>query len=50
MILQPSSAACERVFSMLKAIMGEQQQARAKEDYQETAIMMRYNQLQRGDA
>jgi hypothetical protein len=50
MILQPSSAACERVFSMLKAIMGEQQQSRAKEDYQEAAIMTRYNQLQRGNA
>jgi hypothetical protein len=33
MLLQPSSAACERVFSMLKAIMGDQQQANAKQDY-----------------
>lgn len=47
MILQPSSAAAERIFSMLKAIMGDQQQARAKEDYQEAAIMTRYNELQR---
>jgi hypothetical protein len=47
MILQPSSAAAERVFSMLKAIMGDQQQARSLEDYQEAAIMTRYNELQR---
>lgn len=47
LILQPSSAAAERVFSMLKAIMGEQQQNSALEDYQEAAIMTRYNALQR---
>jgi hypothetical protein len=47
LILQPSSAAAERIFSMLKALMGDQQQARALEDYQEAAIMTRYNQLQR---
>ena len=48
LILQPSgSAAVERVFSMLKNLMGDQQQARSMEDYQEAAIMSRYNQLQR---
>jgi hypothetical protein len=47
LILQPSSAAAERVFSMLKNLMGDQQQARSMEDYQEAAIMSRYNQLQR---
>jgi hypothetical protein len=47
LILQPSSAAAERVFSMLKALMGDQQMARALEDYQEAALMSRYNQLQR---
>lgn len=47
MVLQPSSAAAERVFSMLKNLMGEQQQNSALEDYQETSIMTRYNQLQR---
>ena len=47
MILQVSSAAAERVFSMLKAIMGDQQAASALQDYQQTAIMTRYNQLQR---
>jgi hypothetical protein len=48
MICQASSAAAERVFSMLKALIGEQQQANALEDYQEGAIMARYNGLQRG--
>jgi hypothetical protein len=41
MVLQPSSAAAERVFSMLKNLMGEQQQNSALEGYQEAAIMTR---------
>jgi hypothetical protein len=49
MICQPSSAAAERVFSMLLALMGPQQQARALQGTQEAAIMARYNGLQRGD-
>jgi len=47
MILTPSSAAAERVFSMLKALIGDNQQANALEDYQQTSIMLHYNQLQR---
>jgi hypothetical protein len=47
LILQPSSAAAERVFSMLKALMGDQQMGHALQDYQEAALMIRYNQLQR---
>jgi hypothetical protein len=48
MICAPSSAAAERIFSMLKALIGDQQQANALQDYQEAAIMARYNGLQRG--
>jgi hypothetical protein len=47
MILPPSSAAAERVFSMLKSLIGDQQMALTLEDYQETSIMLHYNQLQR---
>jgi hypothetical protein len=47
MILQPSSAAAERVFSMLKALIGELQMANTLTDYQQTSIMLHYNQLQR---
>ena len=46
-ICQPSSAAAECVFSMLKALFGDQQMANARQDYQEAAIMTRYNKLQR---
>ena len=46
MLLQPSSAAAERVFSMLKALMGDQQ-ASALEDYQQAGLMIHYNQLMR---
>jgi hypothetical protein len=49
MVCQPSSAAAERVFSMLKAVMGEQQQANALEDYQEATMLARYNGLMRGE-
>jgi len=48
MICQASSAAAERIFSMLKALIGEQQQATALQDYQQAAIMARYNGIQRG--
>ena len=47
MLLQPSSAAAERVFSMLKALMGDQQASKALQDYQQAALMIHYNQLQR---
>ena len=47
MLLQPSSAAAERVFSMLKALMGDQQASRALEDYQQAGLMIHYNQLMR---
>jgi hypothetical protein len=49
MICQCSSAAAERVFSVLKALMGAQQCGSAKEDYQEAALFSRYNGLQRGE-
>ena len=45
MICTSSSAAAERVFSMLKAIIGDQQQARTLEDAQEAFIMAHYNGL-----
>lgn len=47
MLLQPSSAAAERVFSMLKALMGDQQMNSALVDYQEASIMLHYNQGER---
>ena len=47
MLLQPSSAAAERVFSMLKALIGDQQVSRTLEDYQQAALMVHYNQLTR---
>ena len=43
MLLQPSSAAAERVFSMLKALMGDQQASKALQDYQQAALMIHYN-------
>lgn len=49
MICQPSSAAAERVFSMLKALIGDQQQARALQGTQEANLMVRYNALKRGE-
>ena len=45
-LLQPSSAAAERVFSLLSNMFNKQQRS-ALEDYKETALMMRYNKLQR---
>jgi len=50
MLLQPSAGSCERLFSMLKALMNDHQAARANQDYQQATIMTRYNQIQRGEA
>ena len=41
-LLQPSSAAAERVFSLLKASFGEQQDM-SLQDYIEASIMLQYN-------
>lgn len=41
-LCQPSSAAAERVFSLLKASFSDQQQS-ALEDYIETSLMLQYN-------
>lgn len=45
-IMQPTSATAERVFSMMTWMFGDDQRA-ALEDYKETAMMLRYNGLQR---
>lgn len=42
LLLQPSSAAAERVFSLLTASFSEQQQ-HSLNDYVETSIMLQYN-------
>ena len=42
LLLQPSSAASERVFSILKRSFGEQQEA-ALQDYTEASLMLQYN-------
>ena len=42
MLLQPSSAAAERVFSLLKASFGEQQEA-CLQDYIEASLMLQLN-------
>ena len=42
-LIQPSSAAAERVFSLLKASFGEQQDM-ALQDYIEASIMLQYNE------
>ena len=41
-LIQPSSAAAERVFSLLKSSFGEQQDM-ALQDYIEASIMLQYN-------
>jgi hypothetical protein len=46
MLYQPSSAAAERVFSMLKSQFGDRQQ-HALGDYQSTSIKLRYNRIWR---
>ena len=45
-VFQPSSACVERVFSMLEALLDDNQ-ASALEDYRTAAIQTRYNNLQR---
>jgi hypothetical protein len=45
-ILQPSSAAAERVFSILKWMFGDRQNS-ALEDRKEAGLVMRYNAIQR---
>jgi len=42
MLIQPSSAAAKRVFSLLKASFGEQQEA-CLQDYIEAAITSKYS-------
>ena len=42
MLIQPSSAAAKRVFSLLKASFGEQQEA-CLQDYIEASLMLQYN-------
>ena len=42
LLVQPSSATAERIFSMLNQSFGEQQQ-NALEDLVETSIMLQYN-------
>ena len=42
LLVQPSSAASERVFSLLKNSFGDQQQC-ALQDYIETSLMLQYN-------
>ena len=42
LLLQPSSAAAERVFSLLRAAFNEQQEC-ALQDYLEASVMLRYN-------
>ena len=41
-LVQPSSAAAERVFSMLNSSFSEQQES-SLEDYQQLAVMLQYN-------
>ena len=45
-LLQPSSAAAERVFSQLRSTFGDQQGS-TLEDYKEASIMMRFNRTYR---
>ena len=44
LLIQPSSAAAERVFSLLNSSFKENQ-ARALEDYIETSIILQYNRV-----
>jgi hypothetical protein len=45
-LFQSSSAAAERVFSMLSWMFGEDQDA-ALQDYKEASLLLRYNELWR---
>ena len=40
--ISPNSAACERVFALLKVMFGDQQMS-ALADYIQTALMLAYN-------
>jgi hypothetical protein len=42
LLIQPSSAAAERVFSLLRNTFNEQQNS-CLEDYLETSLMLQYN-------
>lgn len=42
LLVQPSSAAAEQVFSLLKASFGEQQES-SLQDYIESSLMLQYN-------
>ena len=42
LLVQPSSAAVERVFSLLNSVFGDQQQ-HALRDYLECTVMLQYN-------
>ena len=42
LLIQPSSAAAERVFSLLKASFGDQQES-CLQDYVQTSLMLQYN-------
>ena len=43
MLIQPSSAAAERVLSLLKASFGEQQEACLQDCYIEASLMLQFN-------
>jgi hypothetical protein len=45
LLIQPSSAAAERVFSLLNSMSS--QQGNSLEDYIEASVMVRYNSTQR---
>jgi len=45
-MMQPTSATAERLFSMMEWMHRNDKQS-ALEDYKETPLMLRYNQLQR---
>jgi hypothetical protein len=45
-LLSPSSAMCERVFSMLSQGFSSNQDS-ALEDYKATSVMLRYNNIMR---
>lgn len=45
-LLHPNSAGAERIFALYKNLFAKEQQA-LLEDYKETAVMLRYNEIQR---
>lgn len=46
LLIQPSSASAERVFSLLTNAFGSQQES-ALQDYLEASVMLRYNNAKR---